>query len=73
MSAQVQLFFQAFVNAITYGKSEDKLSYLKLHLNKFYLIYDNLLNIYNKKHLGIIQEMNSVGLMVNYCSVIKSF
>ena len=71
--AQVQLLFQAFINAITVGKSEDKLSYLKPRLNKFYMIYDILLNIYNKNHLGIIQEMNSAELMVNYRSVINSF
>ena len=69
----LQLFLCAFINARSVHDTSDIGTYMHSKIVRLYAIFDSLLNLHNKKHHGIIQEMNSTELMVNYKSISHSF
>ena len=69
----MQILLGTFINQQSLKRAEDMSSYMHRKLVRLYSIFDNLLNLYNKKYEGVIQKLNAAELMVNYKSVKHMF
>lgn len=61
-----QLLFESFLSRKTLERTHDVKGFLKTKYVRMYALYDSLLNLANKNHFGVIQELNTSELMVNY-------
>ena len=69
----IQLILEGFVNKRTLSATKDTIKYMKKKTNRLYSVFDTLLNTHNNKHTGMIQEINTTDLLVNYNSLKHSF
>ena len=69
MSTQILLC--SFINTnTTRRKDYDSLAaYIKSHIQRLYIVYDTLLNTYNRKHHGIIQKLITDELIMNFHNI----
>jgi hypothetical protein len=69
----LQLLLESFINprAITSDSNDNRFLANKIH--RLYFIYDSLLNVFNKKHIGILQERNTYDLIMGCRSVTTVF
>jgi hypothetical protein len=70
---EVQIFLESYINYGSVKRTKNIDTYMHTKLVRMYSIYDNLLNVYNKYHLGVVQQMNGTELMVNYRNIGHSF
>ena len=75
---EVPLEFQTvfdnwFINKDTLRKSDCSESYVLNRISKLYSLLDSTLNIHNRKYFGILQELNTQELIVNYHSISTIF
>ena len=68
-----ELLTTLFINTGSLKRSEHPLKFLQNKLVKLYGIYDSGLNSYNKNYIGILQQLNSQELIVNYHSLATVF
>jgi hypothetical protein len=68
-----QILFENFINKYTLQKSDNKESFLKKKYTRLYSEYDSLLNVANKNYCGIIQDLNTQELSMNYQSISTVF
>lgn len=64
-----QIILETFINKNSLKKSVDKQDFLKKKINRVYSIHDVLLNTYNKRHIGVLQEANTEELLMEYHSI----
>ena len=65
----IQMLLEAFINTKTVQTTKNLPHFLKHKTVRLYAIYDALLNTNNKHHLGVIQELSTSQLMMNYQSI----
>ena len=69
-----QIIFEVFLNRTTIEKrTNDVNTCFKTKCVCMYALHDALLNLMNKNHFGIIQELNTSELMVNYHCLTDTF
>ncbi len=69
----LQILLESFINPSSYRKAQHSTEYLKSKLQRLYFTFDSLLNIFNRCHSGIFQELNSDELSLSYHSVSSVF
>ena len=62
----IQIMLETFINKETVKKTKDLNEFLKVKIVRLYALYDILLNTSNRKHCGVIQELSTSELMMNY-------
>jgi len=60
------IFLTLFINKDTLQKSENKALTLANKLSKLYCLFDSALATYNKHYCGVIQQLNTQELAINY-------
>ena len=68
-----QLLFESFLSRKTVERTNDINAFFKTKCVRLYALHDALLNLKNKNHFGIIQELNTSELMVNYHCLTETF
>ncbi|WAR09222.1 LOW QUALITY PROTEIN: hypothetical protein MAR_019180 [Mya arenaria] len=68
-----QIIFEAFLNRDSLRRNDNKVQLLINKYNRLYSQYDALLNIYNKKYCGVLKDLNTQDLTMNYQSVSTVF
>ena len=66
---QVQIILESFINPKSLKKTEDVPALLEKKLTKLYGLYDALLNVSNGTYSGVVQDINTHELALNYRSV----
>ncbi|XP_045186732.2 uncharacterized protein LOC123544733 [Mercenaria mercenaria] len=61
-----QILFETFLNPKSLRKRDNLEMFLQNKYSRFYSLYDILLNIHNKKYHGIVQEMQTKELSMNF-------
>ena len=69
----IQIFMEAFLNKDSFKRAVNAKQLLQSKLEKLYLTYDILLNTYNKKYFGLLQEANTKELVMNFQNVSTVF
>ena len=69
----MQLMICSFLNTRIINRTKDVATYMERKLVRLYSTFDNLLNLYNWKHSGVIKKFNSTELMANYKSITHMF
>lgn len=69
----VQILLETFINPNTINHTNDKEKLVSAKLKKLYGIYDTLLNVYNRNYCGILQDLNTQKLSMNYQSIGTAF
>ena len=64
-----QLFLESFINRKSVRRSENLDQFILSKLKKLYGHYDSLLNLLNKNYIGLLQDINSQELAMNYHSI----
>ena len=70
---EVQMLLMAFIRKGSLSKCQDFSGFVRTKVVRLYALYDSLLNIGNKNHVGIFQELNTSQLMVNYHNLKDTF
>ena len=70
---EMQIIFETFISKNSIWKTKGLQDFVKGKIVRLYALYDSLLNLLNKKHFGIIQELNTSELMVNYHNITDTF
>ena len=70
---EIQMVLMAFISKPTLWKCKDVSELVRGKIVRLYALYDSLLNISNRNHLGIFQELNTTELMVNYHNLHETF
>ena len=65
---RVQIWFDTFVNKSSIRKSKIPAGVLKSKITRLYATFDVLLNTFNKNYCGILQQLNTKELVMNYHS-----
>ena len=63
----VQMILETFINRMSVRKCKD--IYVKSKLGRIYGLYDSLLNTFNKKYIGVLQQANTDELAMHYRSI----
>ncbi|CAC5399884.1 unnamed protein product [Mytilus coruscus] len=69
----VQILLETFLNHNSLNRSNEIETLITSKLKKLYGIYDTLLNVYNRNYCGILQELNTQELSMNYQSIGTAF
>ncbi len=69
----MQIILESFINRNSIRKSNASNELLDTKYKALYSTYDRLLNVFNKNHIGIIQERNTTELSMHYTSVSTVF
>jgi hypothetical protein len=71
----MQLFLENFINkrSIYNCPINDRPTFVKGKLERLYQVQDALLNTFNKRHVGIIQQAHTEELLLNYHSISNIF
>jgi hypothetical protein len=69
----IQLLFEGYINRSSMRRTDDKQSFLAKKFKRLYCQYDTLLNSLNRCYFGIIQDMNTQELILNYHSISAVF
>ncbi|VDH90484.1 Hypothetical predicted protein [Mytilus galloprovincialis] len=64
-----QIILESYINKESLRKSENVGQFLNLKLRKLYSLFDSLLNLTNKNYIGLLQDVNSQELAMNYQSI----
>jgi hypothetical protein len=64
-----QLFLESFINRKSVRRSENLDQFILSKLKKLYGHYDSHLNLLNKNYIGLLQDINSQELAMNYHSI----
>ena len=70
---ETQILFDGFINRDSWRRSSKSEDYLHQKFEKLYLVYDILLNVYNKKFIGVLQQANTQELLTEYKSISSVF
>ncbi|XP_052258558.1 uncharacterized protein LOC127863212 [Dreissena polymorpha] len=71
---EIQLFFSTwFVNKRSIKKSRTPSEYLQTKTTKLYALFDAGLSLLNRNYHGVIQQLNSEDLLINYHSLTTVF
>ena len=70
---EIQMLLETFVNKYSLRTAQNRQTFVHKKLNKIHMIYDQLLNVYNKNYIGIQQRANTNELLVEYKSVSSVF
>lgn len=68
-----QILFEPFINQRSFKFAENQQTFSTTKLTKLYGIYDSLLNVYNKNYFGLLQDINTQELSLNYQSITSVF
>ncbi|CAC5388681.1 unnamed protein product [Mytilus coruscus] len=68
-----QLFLETFINEKSFRRTEDLDKFALSKLKKMYGCFDTLLNLLNKNYIGLLQDINSQELVMNYRSISTVF
>ena len=69
----LQLLLETFINPRAISSDSNDNAFLTKKLHRLYFIHDLLLNLFNKKHIGILQERNTYELIMGCRSVTTVF
>jgi hypothetical protein len=69
---QTQILLECFINKDSLRRCKNPANYYQQKLHKRYSAYDLLLNLYNRKCVGLLQQTHTNELLVEY-KVINSF
>ena len=69
----VQILLETFLNQNSLNRSNELETLITSKLKKLYGIYDTLLNVFNRNYCGILQELNTQELSMNYQSIGTAF
>ena len=69
----VQLLFESSINLKSYNSSKDKLKFLKAKLLQLYILYDSMLHTSNFLYTGLLQQANSLELLMHSKSLKNVF
>jgi hypothetical protein len=64
-----QIILESYINKESMRRSENFTTFLNSKLKKLYCLFDSLLNILNKNYIGLLQDVNSQELAMNYQSI----
>ncbi|CAC5361529.1 unnamed protein product [Mytilus coruscus] len=65
----VQILLESFVNQKSLDRSSELENFVKTKLLKLYSLYDTLLNLTYRNYCGVLQDLNTQELAMNYQSV----
>ncbi|CAG2195104.1 unnamed protein product [Mytilus edulis] len=68
-----QLFLETFINEKSFRRLEHLDKFASSKLKKMYGCFDTLLNLLNKNYIGLLQDINSQELAMNYRSISTVF
>ena len=68
-----QILLTTFINPSSMQRTENKKEFLKAKFSRLYQQYDTLLNVYNRKYCGILQDRNTQELSMHYQSINSVF
>ena len=68
-----QVFLESFINQCTMGRTANQHDYIQSKLGRLYSAMDSLFTVHNRKYCGVLQEMNTNELAMNYHSVSALF
>lgn len=66
---ETQILFDGFINRESFRRSSNPSDYLHKKFEKLYLVYDILLNVYNKHFIGVLQQANTQELLIEYKNI----
>ena len=69
----MQIFLSKFLNKKSLVDSKDEHGLLFKKIEKLYTVYDILLNVINRNHIGVFQEANTKELVLGYRSAGTTF
>ena len=61
-----QIILESYINKESMRRSENFTNFLNSKLKKLYCLFDSLLNILSKNYIGLLQDVNSQELAMNY-------
>ena len=61
----IQLLLESSISMKSFKDSSDKSGFLQPRLTKLYIVYDTMLNILNRKYTGLLQEANTLELIMH--------
>ena len=61
-----QIILESYINKESMRRSENFTTFLNSKLKKLYCLFDSLLNILSKNYIGLLQDVNSQELAINY-------
>ena len=70
---ETQILFDGFINRDSFRRSSNPSDYLHKKFEKLYLVYDILLNVYNKHFIGVLQQANTQELLTEYKNISTVF
>jgi hypothetical protein len=70
---EVQMLLMAFIRKQILWKCHDFDDFVRGKVVRLYALYDSLLNIGNRNHFGMLQQLNTSQLMVNYHNLQDTF
>ena len=68
-----QMLLESYINHVSIRKSNDLDVFLKDKTMRLYGLYDSLLNTLNRTPFGILQELNTSEVMINYHNLTDMF
>lgn len=69
----IQIILGSFINRSSIKKSKNTELFLKSKIEKLYMTYDRLLNVLNRKHIGVLQQRNTNELCAHFHSITSIF
>ncbi len=73
MPLEIQILLENFISHKSILRTEELGRLLKGKIVRLYSMFDSLLNLLNKNHIGVIQELNTAELMINYHNISSTF
>ena len=69
----IQIILATFINKSSVKKINNREVFLKTKMKKLYTTYDRLLNILNRKYIGVLQQRNTNEVCAHFHSVTSVF